>query len=335
MVISRSSFRIPNHTLAIKRHECEVERQINPGKPQQLYIEIAFRSCIMKEMQLDYTGNSTITQRGVSGVNRQRLALLHRHLPEPFTVTMAMELWATDRGETQRILAHLAANGWLVRLKRGLYATTPLDALQPEQWRLEPWLVAAQAFAPMYIGGWSACEYWQLTEQLFRSVVVFSARPHLRARRQSIQHTEYVIKSVAPEKLFGTRTAWLGQQQVAVSDPSRTLVDLLDDPAIGGGMAHVADVLAAYFDGAQRDNELLLAYIEQHGNRTIYKRLGYLVQEVGVDAPQLLNLCRLRMSRGVSLLDPSSPPKGKRRSDWNLQINVTLPVTHRLESELR
>ena len=65
----------------------------------------------MKEMQLDYAGDSITTQPGVLGANRQRLALLHRHLPEPFTVAMALELWATDRGETQRILAHLAANG--------------------------------------------------------------------------------------------------------------------------------------------------------------------------------------------------------------------------------
>lgn len=286
----------------------------------------------MKEMQSQYSISSN-HPGGVSTANRRRLTLLHRMLPGPFTVDMAMELWATNRSQTQRILAHLAANGWLVRLKRGLYATTPLDTVQPDQWRLEPWLVAAQAFAPMYIGGWSACEYWQLTEQLFRSIVVFSARPHLRARRQVIQQTSYVIRSAAQERFFGVHNIWFGDQQVAVSDPSRTLVDVLDDPTIGGGMVHVTDVLTAYFDGPQRNDELLLAYVEQHGNRTIYKRLGYLVEALDVAAPDLLASCRLRLSRGVSLLDPSSPPQGKRRSEWNLQINVTLPIRHRLEGQ--
>ncbi len=236
-----------------------------------------------------------------------------------------MQYWGATRRETQRILAYLAANGWLVRLKRGLYATVPLDTLQPDHWQPEPWLVAAQAFAPMYIGGWSACEYWQLTEQLFRSVVVFSARPHLRARRQSIQNTEYIIKSVRPGKLFGARSAWIGNHQVDVSDPSRTIVDVLDDPTVGGGMVHVSAVVAAYFAHPDRNDDLLLSYVEQHGNKAIYKRLGYLVETLDIAAPTLLAACRLRLSRGVSQLDPSAPPKGSHRSDWNLQINITLP----------
>ena len=60
----------------------------------------------------------------------------------------------------------------------------------------------------------------------------------------------------------------------------------------------------------QRDDALLLAYAEQLGNKTVYKRLGYLVEAVGIDAPALLAACQERMSSGYSLLDPSSPPKG-------------------------
>lgn len=279
----------------------------------------------MKEMHLQYTKISNHPS-GISGLNRQRLAQLHRTQSGPFTAELAMQQWGTDRSETQRILAYLAANGWLVRVKRGLYATVPLDAAQPEQWQLEPWKVAAEAFAPMYIGGWSACEHWQLTEQLFRSVVVFSARPNLRARRQWIQQTEYVVKSVVPGKIYGTRNAWIEEQSVPISDPSRTLVDVLDDPIIAGGLVHVADVVSAYFDSPHRDDDLLLAYVERHGNKTIYKRLGFLAEASGVDAPQLIIACRMRMSRGVSRLDPSAPARGKRRSDWNLQINISLPA---------
>lgn len=42
--------------------------------------------------------------------------------------------------------------------------------------------------------------------------------------------------TVRPEDaLFGTVLVWRGQARVAVSDPSRTIVDVLDDPRLGGG----------------------------------------------------------------------------------------------------
>ena len=200
----------------------------------------------MKEMHTQYIETAS-NQRGISQLNRQRLLLLHRDLQSPFTVEAAMARWQTDRSETQRLLAHLAAQGWLVRVMQGFYATVPLDAAQPDRWRLEPWVVAAKVFAPCYIGGWSACEHWELTEQLFRTVVVFTAAQHLRQRRPIIQGTEYVVKAVTQAKLFGTRAVWLSEQRVLVSDPTRTLIDILDDPTIGGGIVQVAGVLATYF----------------------------------------------------------------------------------------
>ena len=226
-------------------------------------------------------------RHGISQGNRQRLLLLHRELQSPFTVEAAMACWSMDRTETQRRLAHLAAQGWLVRVMQGWYATVPLDAAQPGLWRVEPWVVATKVFAPCYIGGWSACEHWGLTEQLFRSVVVFTAAAHLRTRRPLIQETEYVLKVVAQEKLFGTRAVWVAGQRVLVSDPSRTLIDVLDDPATGGGIGQVAAVLAAYWEGQARDEARLLLYAAQLGNKAVYKRLGYLVEALGIEAPAL------------------------------------------------
>ena len=116
----------------------------------------------MKETHVQYI-ETVSNQRSISQLNRQRLLLLHRDVHSPFTVDVAMARWNTDRGETQRLLAHLTAQGWLVRVTRGLYATVPLDAAQPDQWQVESWAVASTVFAPCYIGGWSACEYWELT----------------------------------------------------------------------------------------------------------------------------------------------------------------------------
>lgn len=261
---------------------------------------------------------------GVSQHNRQRLTRLHRELHSPFTVEEATDLLALEPTETKRLLAHLASRGWLVRVRRGLYATVPLDAAHPEQWQLDPWIVATQVFAPCYIGGWSACSHWELTEQIFRNVVVISAANHVRSRQQHIQETDYLVKVLPEEKLFGTRSVWLNATRVLLSDPARTLVDILDDPSVGGGIRHVGDVLTEYFESQHRNDDLLLDYIERLGNRTVYKRLGYLAEVLALDAPLVVETCRTNISAGYSLLDPTAKSQGRLRRRWNLRLNVKL-----------
>ena len=51
-------------------------------------------------------------------------------------------------------------------------------------------------------------------------------------------------------------------------------------------------------------------YLGRLGNRTVYKRLGYLVEALGLDAPDLLRECEFGMSSGISLLGPQPACQG-------------------------
>src|SRR5690606_26750147 len=130
--------------------------------------------------------------RGINAENRDRLTRLIREATGPFTATEAARILDLDLHRTRRFLAYMAARGWLARVQRGLYVAVPLDASEPTEWRADPWVVAAQVFAPCYIGGWSACEHWGLTEQLFRDVAVVSGR-WTRKREPTVQGTTYRV----------------------------------------------------------------------------------------------------------------------------------------------
>lgn len=260
---------------------------------------------------------------GITSENRERLARLHRRAPGPFTVADASRALDEDPTRTRKLLAYLAARGWLSRIRRDLYKTVPLDAAVPAEWREDVWVVAARLFAPCYVGGWSACEHWGLTDQLFRAVVVVTARS-VRDRRPEIQGTPFRLKTASEDRMFGIRPVWRSQVRVSVSDPSRTVVDVLDDPAVGGGIRHVAEVVGAYLAGEARDDALLVEYARRLGNRTVFKRLGYLVETHGIDAPDLLAACRENLSAGVSLLDPALPAAGRAVSRWRLRLNAAI-----------
>jgi predicted transcriptional regulator of viral defense system len=80
---------------------------------------------------------------------------------------------------------------------------------------------------------------WGLTEQVFRDIVIITARS-VRASKQTVQGTPFRLKQRPAELHFGTQTVWRRRQRVMVSDPSRTVADILDDPGLGGGIRHVA-----------------------------------------------------------------------------------------------
>jgi predicted transcriptional regulator of viral defense system len=260
---------------------------------------------------------------GLGAANRARLAVLHRSLPGPFTADDAAAALGVPRAEAARIAGYLASKGWLSRVRRGLFTVVPLEADVPEAWRADPWLVAAQVFAPCYIGGWSACEHWSLTEQLFRSVLVVSRAPQRRTQ-VTVQGTDFHVVTRKPAALFGTRTVWRGRERVDVSDPTRTIVDVLDDPSIGGGVRNVADVVGTYVAGEHRDDDLFVSYADRLGNRTVFKRFGYLLESLDIDAPDLIETCLSRRSAGLAKLDPSIRGSGRITKRWGLRINAQI-----------
>lgn len=261
--------------------------------------------------------------QGIGERNRRLLDLLHRKASGPFTAEEASKVLSLEHRRTARFLRYLAERGWLSRIRRGVYTTVPLGATDPSAWREDAWVVAARLFAPCYIGGWSASEHWSLTEQVFRAVVVMTTRP-VRLSSIDVQDQPFRLKHISRRKLFGSSTEWRGRVRINVSDPSRTIVDILDDPAIGGGMRHGAAVLAEYWTSSHRDEMLLLEYARRLENRTVFKRLGFLLEELEIHAPTLVAACFENRSSGISALDPTVKRKGRIVKRWNLRVNVSL-----------
>src|SRR6266852_9041303 len=65
-----------------------------------------------------------------------------------------------------------------------------------------------------------------------------------------------------------------GKVKINVSDPTRTILDLLDTPALGGGIRSVLDMLKSYLASSHCDRQLLIRYADQLGNKAVFKRLG-------------------------------------------------------------
>jgi predicted transcriptional regulator of viral defense system len=260
---------------------------------------------------------------GLSAENRQLVEQLHRRFSQPFTAKDAAEALDIDPSRAGRLVRYLADRGWLDRVCRGLYLPVPLDAHRSGVAHKDPWVLASAAFRPAYIAGWSAAEHWNLTEQVFRDVlVVTGSRP--RDRHPTVGGTRFVLHTLDAAKRFGLVPVWRGGDRVDVTDPSRTVVDVLAAPGWGGGIRHVGQVLSEYLLSTHRRDDLLLGYGDRLGNRAVFKRLGFLIEQIGFDAPGLVHACLNRRSSGVIALDPSVRTEGHIVSRWGVRANVDL-----------
>ena len=258
---------------------------------------------------------------GVTGRRRKQLTMLHRAFSRPFDAAQAAAVLGINLDHTRRLLAALAASEWLARVRQGWYICVPLEASEPKEWREDPWLVAAALFSPGYIGGWSAVEHWGLTDQIFNVIYVIAGRK-VKPARQTIQGTHFLIRTVPERTLFGTRRVWRQRVPVNVSDPHRTIIDILDVPAAAGGALHASEVLQTYFESEHADQETLLQYGDRLGRGTVFKRLGYLAERAKLANVDFVEACHSRITKGLSQLDPSGPPNGRIIARWNLRVNT-------------
>ncbi len=255
---------------------------------------------------------------GLSGSSRERLSRLLRATTGVISPGDASRALNIKRAEAARLLANWSAQGWLARVRRGLYVPVPLESSTSDIALEDAWTVAERLFRPCYIGGWSAAEHWGLTEQLFRSTLVITTR-RPRARRVESHGAVFIVRTVRGHAMFGLKPVWRGQMKVSVSDPTRTILDLLDTPTLGGGIRSVVEMLRVYFASQSRDPQLLIRYAEQLGNKAVFKRLGYLVSTFFESETELADGCRARLSAGNAKLDPKLPAD-KLVSAWRVWI---------------
>jgi predicted transcriptional regulator of viral defense system len=256
-------------------------------------------------------------RQGSLPANRARLASVLRAAKEVVSVDIVAQTLGVESRAAAKLLSRWTQQGWLRRVGHGIYVSVPLDLAGSQQVIADPWTLAPALFKQCYIGGWTAAHHWELTEQLFNQTFVFTTR-RITRKRVIAQGAIFLLHNTKPERLFGLKSLWRGSVRVSISDPARTLVDMIAIPGVGGGIDHVADSLTAYLAMKTADRDLLIRYAIQFHNGVVFKRLGYLA-ETRLHDSKLAAACRSRLTHGYAKLDPTLPSK-KLATAWRLWL---------------
>jgi predicted transcriptional regulator of viral defense system len=240
---------------------------------------------------------------GIGKVYRERMTELLRGTQQTISVGEAAKILRVSREEASKILARFLINGWVSRVKRGVYIPVPLESETSDIPLEDPWSIAEKLYHPCYIGGWSAAEYWGFTEQLFRTTVVLTIqRP--KNRKPTLNGTNFLLHTISPEAMFGLKTLWHGQIKVLISDPTRTILDFLIDPKMGGGIRTTTDMLSEYLNSTHKNLPLLIQYATRLNSNAVFKRLGFLLEQIVPEESGIIDACKKQVTISKVKLDP-------------------------------
>ena len=270
----------------------------------------------MEKQRSEYTKSPL---SGLGKLSRSQLAAVLRKSTGTVSPAAAAQVLALKRTEAAKLLSRWAAQGWLQRVRNGLYIPVALESERANSAPEDSWVIAEAAFAPCYICGWSAAEHWGLTEQVFRTVLVSTTkRPRVRA--PMLGGIGFRLRTVNQKALFGLKPIWRGRARVNVSDPTRTIIDLMADPSLGGGLQSSVDMLQSYLASKEyRNIKLLMSYAQTMDVGAVFKRLGFLLAQLAPDEKEAIELCARSISKGYTKLDPSRSAT-KFVAAWNLSL---------------
>ena len=109
--------------------------------------------------------------------------------------------------------------------------------------------------------------------------------------------------------------------KITVADKEKTLVDCLDQPRYCGEIVEAAKGLWNGRD--ELSFEKVLAYADRMGNSAIAKRLGYLMDTLGILSSSYRKSLVARIKRGYVELDPGvTASRGTNSPEWQVRVNI-------------
>jgi predicted transcriptional regulator of viral defense system len=255
-----------------------------------------------------------------------------RKLGPIFTIEQ-LEPLATELGmkrpQLRSVISLLARSGWIERLKRGTYAGK--KSLFVDE--VSPFAVAAALVQPIAISHWSALAQHGFTTQLPKMVQASTPRkiltPEMRTgdahspRGRAVWRAmgiEVEFIHVQSRHFFGHQQIWANTwQQVAITDPERTALDLIARSDVFGGISVAIEILE---DALLKINVMkLVQYGVQYDTGAVIKRLGWVLEQLGVENEQLTPL----QAYGVTTyyrLEPKNPSNKRYNTRWRIIENI-------------
>ena len=174
--------------------------------------------------------------------------------------------------------------------------------------------------ATYQITGPNAFNLYGFDNQVPQTTYVYNNRI---SGERSISGMKFVLIKVSDSRL-GSTTTFSGPDGVPAvySSKPRALFDAVYDWSRFGGIPRAYEWIKKTIREDPTLLNKLIAVALKFGNQGTIRRMGYLLENLGVGSPRLRPLRKaLRPSKGLIPFDPTKPLQGKISKDWGIIAN--------------
>lgn len=207
--------------------------------------------------------------------------------------------------ELRKQISLLSKRGWLVRIKRGVFAVASLESHNFAN--ISP-LVLASIFVPdSYVSFELALNHYGLFDQLPKRVI--SVTPN-KPKKFNFQNAEYLFSKIKPNLYFGFREVSIDNQKANIAELEKVVLDYLYFRNDTYSVDFLLEKLRE--NRADFDFNKLQKYALKYP-LFVKRRLGFLLDLIDVDSDKLHQ--KVRKKSGYSKLTKNS---NKFNAKWRL-----------------
>ncbi len=198
--------------------------------------------------------------------------------------------------QAQYFIATLVAHGWLMRIKKGLYAISDLSTRG--FLALSSFAVAHLLVNDSYISFESALQHHGMFDQLTKTTTSVSLKAH---KRVLLQQIEYRFVKTKEEYYFGWQEVDIDHRATRIATAEKAIVDMVNFHK----SVYAIDVVMEKLREYKKDLDIarLNEYIGKFSMTTI-KIFGFLFDLLSMDSSQLLR--RAQHTRGAHRMSASA-----------------------------
>jgi predicted transcriptional regulator of viral defense system len=198
--------------------------------------------------------------------------------------SQAEGLW--DQRGTKKVITKLIHNGWLIRIKRGLYAISNLS--NRGFLSLSSSVVANLLVRDSYVSFESALAYHGMFDQLTNKTISISQVQYKAVQLQSV---EYSFVKVSEKWFFGWQDVSIDNKTVHMATAEKAIIDMIQFHKSKYTVDLVVEKLSLY--KGSLDLKKMTEYISRMSLTTI-KIFGFLFDLLGIDSSHLFSQLKLR-----------------------------------------
>lgn len=213
-----------------------------------------------------------------------------------------------SRQEIRNLISKLSKNGWLVRIKQGLYYISSLESRGNVA--LSVFAIAYLLENQSYVSFEGALQYHGMFDQHLKTIISLT----LKERKQKeVQGAQYVFIHTKEGNFTGWETKWEHSNKMQIATAEKALLDMLAHKRSFYATDLVLEKLQEYSRDINWEKFIMLAKTQ---SITVQRIAGFLLDKININSSELLK--NVTGEKSASLITKDSK---KFIAKWRLYVH--------------